>query len=747
MHIWTALGAREAALAAALLLIGAGPASLLSSRFDGAARFALAPVLGFCLGTCVTTTLLEFAPVGDTYWILIPLAIASTGFAAWRTLRARGGLAWPSRFPLRDVAQVLVVCVAVAAPLNYALHERHSVGPAAYYYTDVDNYVALQDVAKTTSLADGRSMWEHYERTGERFAQLGTLAYSLIAFLGANLDATPLDANVTALLGLGATDTYSPFLIVLLLAGALGAFACVRRVTGSDSWMAVLAGALFGGPFFLELWFDSYQAAIVALALVLPAMVLGWEALNERRAADLVLFALVLAATLSVYPLFVPLLAAVGGLAVAWRGLAERRAGASLREFARGLVAPVAAVAVMAAALNPIGLRRDITYYQKLLNDEIPLPRVGFKLPLDILPGWLLQTREFWYMPSLGVGGFTQVLFGALIPAALGVFVVVGIVRHRFAIALVALAGLCGIAAVYAYSSEDACTYCAERYLLPLAPILALLLALGLFAAMRLPSRRWKAAGAAGAVLAVLAVGQRARVELDRFIDGSYFLDSANRSALAELPGDRGAVHVEGYGASVAAQAEQPLVYHLASERAPGRVSISLGSNVGNAISYLDFGAVLPPGPEFHADYRYVLTRFAGVATDRQVVARSGGIALQRRTQALDVTPYAGFGIELARADASGIPYVTAEPVGVHVVGAGAGSVWARLTFHAALPSEVAAKNGVRSRLADGTLTVCARATGKPPIRTVSFQLTAPPTPGALRLTGMRVVSGRCSVR
>jgi hypothetical protein len=54
MHIWTALGAREAALLAVLLL-GAGPASLLSSRFDTAARVALAPILGFCVGTCVTT--------------------------------------------------------------------------------------------------------------------------------------------------------------------------------------------------------------------------------------------------------------------------------------------------------------------------------------------------------------------------------------------------------------------------------------------------------------------------------------------------------------------------------------------------------------------------------------------------------------------------------------------------------------------------------------------------------------------
>jgi hypothetical protein len=746
MHIWTALAAREAALAVVLLLIGAGPASLLSPRYDGAARFALTPVLGFCVGTCVTTAILEFVPVHSTYWILIPLAVVSAGFAGTRWHAGNGRVDWPRRFPIRDVAQILVLCIAVAAPLNYALHKRHTVGPVAYYYTDVDNFVALPDAAQTTSLRDGQEAWEQYVRTGERFADLAKMQYALIAYLGSNLDATPLHANVNALLGLGASDTYSPFLIVLLLAGGLGVFACVRRVTGSKSWAAVLAGALFGGPFFLELWFDSYQAATVALGLVLPATVLGWDALNDRRPSNLVLFALVLGAMLSIYPLFVPLLAAVGALAIAWRALAERRAGGSVRAFGRALVAPIGAVVLMTAAFNPIGLRRDITYYQKLLNDEIPLPRVGFKLPLDILPGWLLQTREFWYMPSLGVGGFKQILLGALIPAALGAFVIVGIVRHRFALGLVALGALCGVAAFYAYSSEDACTYCAERYLLPLAPILAILLALGLHAVLRLPSPRWKALGVAGAVLVVVAVGQRARVELDRFVDHSYFLDSANRGVLAKLPPDGGPIHVEGYGASVAAQAEQPLVYHAASEHAPGRVSISLGSNVGNAISYLDFGAVLPPGPEFRSDYRYILTRFPGVKTDRDVVARSGGIALQRRTERLDVTPYAGFGIELARLYTAGVPYVTAEPIGFHVIGSDPGPVWARLTFYAALPSEVSPKSGVRARLADRTLTVCVRATGNPPIRNATFQLTSPPAPGALRLGSMRAVAGHCTL-
>jgi MFS family permease len=745
MHIWTALGAREAALLAVLLLLGAGPASLLPRRFDAGARVALAPILGFCLGTCVTTTLLEFASVQSTYWILVPLALASFGLAVWRALRGR----WNARLSLRDVVQLLVVCVVVSAPLNYALHKHHSVGPVAYYYTDVDNYVGSQNAAQTTSLRDAREAWHRYERTGERFSDLSQFVFAFFADFESNLDATPLDANVNALLGLGATQTNSPFLVVLLLAGALGAFAVVRRVTGSAGWAAVLCGALFTGPFFLELWFDSFQAAIIGIGLILPAVVLGWEALGERRPVDLALFALVAATMLSVYPLFVPLLAAIGVLAIAWRAVAERRAGGSITAFGRSLALPAGAVIVATIAFNAVGFARDVGYYQKLLSKEVPVPRVGFKLPPDVLPGWLLQTREFWYMPSLGVGGFKQILLGAIVPAAFLAIAAVGLRRHPFMLALIALGALCGIAAAYAYSSQDACTYCAERYLLPLAPILAVLLALGLHVLLSLPSRWWQAIGIAGAVLVVAAVGQRGRVELNRFVDGSYFLDSANRSVLDHLPRDRGAVHVEGYGASVLAQSEQPLVYHLATERAHGRVSISLGSNVGNAIQYLTFDQVLPPGPEFRVDYRYVLTRLPGVQTDREVIARSGGIALQRRTRALEVTPYAGLGIQLARADPSGVPWVSFQsPMGFYVLSSrDRVPVWARLTFRANEPVTIPKQPGVRARLKGNVLTVCVRATGQPPIRNAALQLAGAPVPGAVQLTAMHAVAGSCSIR
>src|SRR5262249_48777192 len=109
MHIWSALAVREASLLAILLLLGAGPASFLPERIDLAGRIALAPVLGFCLGTCVTTTVLEFAPVGDTYWLLIPLAVASASVGVVRTRRQARFSRSPWTLRATDVAALLFV--------------------------------------------------------------------------------------------------------------------------------------------------------------------------------------------------------------------------------------------------------------------------------------------------------------------------------------------------------------------------------------------------------------------------------------------------------------------------------------------------------------------------------------------------------------------------------------------------------------------------------------------------------------
>jgi hypothetical protein len=760
MHIWTDLLAREAALLAILLGLGSGPAALLSERFDAVGRVGMAPILGFCLGTCVTTTVLEFVPAHQTDWMLIPFALSSLGVAAWRTLKARRGSGQLPRPSFRDLAQLLVVCVAVAGPLTYTLHKHHTVGPAAYTYTDVDNYVAEENGARTTSIGDARRAWTHSLQTGTRFADLTQWDWSFFASFNANPNAAPLDANLDALLGLGATDTNSAFLIVLLLAGALGVFAAVRYATRTQTWMAALAGAMFGGPLFLELWFDTFQAAIIALGLVMPFVILGCETLRSRQSANLVLFALVFACLLNVYPVLVPILVITSVLVIGSRVLAVNRSGRQLRSQARPAVISLISLAALVIAFDNIGFLHVLGYYHKLLDNMVPLPRVGWHLPVQVLPGWLFQTREFWYMPTLDVGGFKQILLGALLPLIFLGFIVAGIRRYRPALVLVALAGVSAAVAQYSYASNDACTYCAERDLLPLAPIVIVLLALGFATALAMPRRWIRVLGLAGVAIAVVAIGQRARVELTRFSNGSYFLDSANRSVLSHLPSSARAIQLEGYGQTTNGQAEQPLVYNFTNEHILGRVSISLGSNVNNSLEYLDFGVVKSPGPEFHADYDYVLTRFAGIRTNRQVVARSGGIALENRTQTLDVTPYAGLGAPLERIDSSGTAWVQADtPLQFYVVGPSVHRVWVRLVFQTSESVSVPSQVGVRAHRKGEAVVVCVLATGTAPIRRASLQLTAPSVSGdipdeefpppvpaeGIALTEMLAVTSHCN--
>jgi hypothetical protein len=762
MHIWTDLASREAAYLLILLLLGAGPAAFLAHRFDAGSRIALAPILGFCLGTCVTTTLLQFEPTNNTYWVLIPLALASAGVAVFRTLRAPGQPPWRRRLPPRDVAAMALIALAVAGPINYTLHQRNSVGPAAYTFTDVDNYVAVQDGARTVSLHDARATWNGDAAKGTRGPNMTQWLWDYFANLGSNLDATPLDSNANALLDLGATDTFAPFLTILLLAGALGAFAAVRYWSQSRTWLAALAGCLFGGAMFLELWFDSYQAAIVAIGLLTPLLLLVDSALSTGRRADVVLIALIVATLLSAYPLYIVIVIGTVGLILIARAVTLRRSKQPLRPSLVSTAKAIAVTGLLAIVMDPVGATRDVRYYRGVLNGTIAFARVSYHLPLSVLPGWLGQTREFWNMPPLTTADPKQLLLGGLIPLVFVGFIVVGLRRYRPALALVALAGVCAVLAEYGFVSQQSCTYCAERNLLPLAPVVAILISLGLCALLSSQQRWVRLAALAGVALVILTVGQRARIELIRFSDGSYFTDSADRALLAQLP-KPGSVLEEGFGSSIYAQAEQPLVYHMLTERAPGRGSIVLGSNLSQAIAYLDLGTVLlPPGSEFDPNYRYVLTRLAAVQSDRRVIRRLGAVALEERVKPLDVIPYAGVATPLERLNQSGTVWVqTQYPLQLLVVGDnGDRPTWARLTFWSQKPPTVPKQAGVRSNFSGGhTLVMCVRATGRQPVREAQVSIDAFLSPGrapglfppampleGLKLTAMRAVTGRCTV-
>ena len=216
-----------------------------------------------------------------------------------------------------------------------------------------------------------------------------------------------------------------------------------------------------------------------------------------------------------------------------------------------------------------------------------------------------------------------------------------------------------------------------------------------------------------------------------------YMLDPGDRQALAALPSGSGRVELEGFSESSQAPMELPLVYNLVDERTGGKVSVPTLAADDNGLAYLTAGPA-PLGAWFTPDYRYVLTRLAGVTTDRQTIARFGSIALQRRVAPLDVTVLSGVSVATARLDPGGRAWLTpGVPVDFLVVGDPTRPAWVSLRLRATVP--ITAPTGMdvvgHSRQGD-ELHVCLRVPGAGPVRntavSAAFAPQPPPSPPGL---------------
>jgi len=77
MPVWLDLIVRELLFVALLAALGAGPAAFLPDQLPRIARIALSPVLGLCVGTSVTVTLVYWFTTGSTGWVVLLLAVGS----------------------------------------------------------------------------------------------------------------------------------------------------------------------------------------------------------------------------------------------------------------------------------------------------------------------------------------------------------------------------------------------------------------------------------------------------------------------------------------------------------------------------------------------------------------------------------------------------------------------------------------------------------------------------------------------
>jgi hypothetical protein len=758
MHIWSDLVTRELLLLVLLAAFGSGPASYLGEDFDWAARLAMAPVLGMCVGVGAFTTLLWFVPASQTSWCVVPVAVASMAVAfvrrdRWRRVPTEDGVRGAPQRPWRfsrmiDITQLAVMCLAVAVPITYTLHQHSSVGPVSYAVGDVDGYVSDADAAQHLSL---RTAAAH---ANGPFADLTVAYWDRYAGKSQQLDVTPLLANVDNLAGLGATETDSSFLVVFLVVGALGAFAAVRATVRRPTWAAVIAGGLFGGAFFLQLFFDGSEGAICGLAVLLPLAVVGHGALERRWPGDAVLFALLLSGLIALYPLFVaPVGVAIAvalGAAVLRRGRVRRR---SLGALGRGVVT----VAILVVLFDVVAFVRFLGYWQGLLRGGYVKPDFPrFTLGAGLVPGWLFQTRELYNLAFTGHSVASNAIFAVAAPMALAGVAIVALWRYPLARLLLPLVATSGAIALYERVHNN-CSYCEDRNLLPVAPVLILLVGLGIaaVAGSRLRRHHWLALGLAA--LTVASAGYALGTERQRFSNDSYFLDSSARALVSRIPSGGGPIELEGFNEGPHALVEQFLIYALADERSWGNVSLSADHNDNNALSA--YAGTYPlPGPMFRPYYRYVLTRIPAVATPRPTVARIEGIALERRTRPLDV--FLDYGL-LASASASTVSSGGAQlnPTGngtVQFVVAGGPSpgstsevrserqsafVALRVALPAGAPSPVITGNSTSVQRRGDTLDVCVRTTGSAPVRLARLHVRRG---SGAQLTAVAVAPRRC---
>lgn len=668
-----------------LLLVGLGPVAFLSERVDRASRLALAPAFGLAIAMCVLVTTSWRVPLDHSFWLLPLLAGLSLAVAAWRARRASPQA--PERAPWRigrsACAQLLVVVLVVSISLAQPLVRRDSVGPVGYAVADAGGYVLEEDGVQQQSIYAA----EHQHPPWRNLTIQQWHAYAA-SFQEVGFD--PVVAGMDALLGLGATQTFSSFLIALLLVGAFGAYAAVRVAARTRSWAAPLAGVLIGGPFSLQLFMDGSQGAIAGLALVLAMVVVGCLALRERHAANWLLFALLAAGLQTAYPLFVPPFVVGGAVVLLMFGIQRLRAGITSSELLRA-GGTLIGVLILAAVLTPVAFERNVRYWRSILDGAYMFTKLGlpvYSLPIDVLPGWLTQTRDFYYLPHLGMLSAQETLNSIFIPLLLIGVICYGIWRRRVVAIALPIAGTAALLAYYTML-HDECSYCVQRNLLLLQPLTAAGIGVGIAALIASQRRATRWLALAVAVIALVAIVDKTLDSARREANSAYVFDRQTRQALSAAPrsGPPGLV-LEGFGQGPKAQMEEPLVYAATEETLGRPPSITAESDDNHGMQYL--GGPRPVGVEFEPSYRYVLTRLGGIRTPRRTIARYGPIALQERARPLDAIVTSGVDVALARNDPSGQAWVQPVPLTVWITGASPqAAVWTELNFRITTPGPV----------------------------------------------------------
>ncbi len=629
-----------ALMLAVVTAIGVAAASFLVGDLAPAARWALAPIVGLAASICLLTSLNWWLPARTVAWAGLLPALVLAFAVAWHR-RAQ------LRVPAGHLAMIAALAFVVAAGFTSPLAYQHAFGPGGYQVWDGPNYASLQTGLTYNAVSD------------DDFGPDWSLSVHAAEFFGPDnplhqqIGYDSVAATVASMAHLSPVQTQVAFMIALVVIGALGAFGAFLILLPRHRWAALLAGALYAGPVMLQLVLDGSEGALAGIAHFLPMLALGLLALRPGSGrSPAVLFAIVAAGAAAAYPVYFLALTAAAGLIwlvtlarQLYDGSGRPRVPRAVRAL-RGLLL----VAALTAIAAPFAFHRSLSYWKLLIEgggDVGGLPK--FDLPLPTLPSYVLGTREFFYLPHLSDTDLRQWIFADILPFLIIGLVVFAFVRIRalWPVGVLALVLLIETVEV----SRSGCSYCVQRSLLPLGPLSGFVLAASTVAvaSSRVVPRRLLATTIGLALLIVTWHTDGSLIR--RGAIGAYFMPKVVHSVLDDADQYPGPVLLEGFMASYDAPGEQPAALLAADgggDRPGGpRLSLLIETNDYSGLAYLT--APRPSGPEFATDYRTVITRLGTVRTQRQTVRRSGGLAVQRRTRAFDVTAENGLFLNRAR--------------------------------------------------------------------------------------------------
>ncbi len=735
--------------------LGSGFVSFLPADPAWGSRLALAPAFGLAVGAALTTTLFGLMSMGVATWVVVvPVIVVSVVVAVIRLrrqrVRLRGGT-------LGQLAAVVALVLVVATAFNLPMALRNSLGPVAYQVYDAPGYGVQGYEYSKHSMGDLKP-FSKFDKGPDLTIRYAAFQVALNQQIG--YDTVTSTANT--IFGWRFMSTQGGYMIALILVGALGVFAAVRAFTARlGLWPAMVGGALLAGPFFFQLWMDGSQGALSGLALLPPVAVGGYRSLATRRIREVVLWALLLAGFQTAYPYFVPPLVA-GAIAVIavilWR--ASRSSGIQRIGLARGALV-LGGVIVVALALSPVATARTATYWHDILKTHFAisagLPQ--FHLPVSVLPSYVLQTQEFYFLPPVLHSGIQHAATMGLAPLGLLVVIGFGMWRFPWTLILLPVAAAAALLAIY-YQQKYNCSYCVQRSLLPVAPLGAVAVGVGLGALWSMRQRWLRILSVVAGVCTVLVVGHLASVEIRRANDGAAMSPHQLRALLPAVHKVRGPIYFEAIGQTFQAPLDMPVTYHTVNEVSAQRMAISTEANDFNGLAYL--GGARPTGKEYTPNFDWVLTRIPSVRTDRQVVARDGPFALERRRSPFDITVTSGVVVDGEQYDSQGIPWVFA-PLDFWVSAESSRPAWALVSFQgpAAPTVRLARSRGAKivSRSAS-SLSVCIPTRSRAALRRLVLRLFipndaiqaprssfshTPVPPKALRLSAMRVTTTDCT--